>query len=97
MAKVSFGYATTGLPVDPRTRCAPAPDLLFFASSAGGALLLLPTRLRIALQISLRLCFVLQRHRFVRIDPHHQVSNVIVDLGEQMPYARRNHDRITRL
>jgi predicted nucleic acid-binding protein len=38
--------------------------------------------LRITPQVSLRRRLILQRDRFVRIDPHHQIRNVIVDPGE---------------
>ena len=45
-------------------------------------------------QISLRGGFILQRQNFIRIDPHHQIADVIVDLGEPVSRPGRNHDHV---
>src|SRR5690349_208160 len=42
-------------------------------------------------EVGLRLGLALQRRNLVRIDPDHQVADVIVDLREPMTGARRNH------
>src|SRR5882672_12418800 len=48
-------------------------------------------------QVIFGLRLALQRRDFVRIDTNHQVADVIVDLGEPVPRARRNDDDVSGL
>jgi hypothetical protein len=45
-------------------------------------------------EIRLRRGLVLDRRDLVRVDPHHQVVDVIVDLREPVARARRDHDDV---
>lgn len=53
--------------------------------------------IRWTLQISLRGGLVLQWQNLVGIDPHHDVSNVIVDLREPVSRAGGNHNNVASL
>src|SRR5205823_801310 len=57
---------------------------------------LLTGRSRLA-QIFLRLRLALERRNLVGIDANHEIRDVIVDLGEPVAGARRNHDHVASL
>src|SRR5207253_7793396 len=57
---------------------------------------LLTGRSRLA-QIFLRLRLALERRNLVGIDANHEIRDVIVDLGEPVAGARRNHDHVAGL
>ncbi len=48
-------------------------------------------------QIRPRRCFVPERRHLVGIDAHHDVIDVIVDLGEPVPGAGRDDDYVSGL
>src|SRR5689334_16028628 len=48
-------------------------------------------------EVRLRRGFVLGRRDLVWIDPHHEVVDVVVDLGEEMSRSRGNHDDVAGL
>src|SRR6266446_4130209 len=85
-----YRFRALGLPAEPRndwTKALPEPAL-----PVGGEASLTPLPRRF--QIRLRCRLVLDRRHLVGVDAHHDVGNVIVDLGEPMPGAGRNDDDV---
>ena len=49
------------------------------------------------IKIRMRSLFIHKRHDLIRVDPNHEISNVVVDLGELMPRASRDYEHVACL